>query len=131
MKLSIIVEDNMVCMNNAAYEIDMSWIPEIEGQKVWAVQWCDGEGEIEFYGSSPNMPIEKLGVFEKAIELWNLKKEELDKLEQQRLEEESRLLAEQEEARKAMFIAVSMDDSDEEENDEDLFYDIEELLKEI
>ena len=129
MKLSIIVEDNMVSVNNAGYEIDMSWVPEIEGKKVWAVQWVDGEGEVEFYGPSENLKIAKLGVFEKAIELWNLKKEEADKLEQQRLEEETRLLAEQEEARKAMFISVK--DDEDTDDDEDLFYDIEELLKEI
>lgn len=134
MRLTIITEDKTVLVNHVGYNVDMDWVPEIEGKKVWAVQWFDGEGEVEFYGSSQNLKITKLGVFEKAIELWNLKKEEADKLEQQRLEEEARLLAgllaEQEELRKSMFTIVP-DDEEEDDEEEDLFYDIEELLKEI
>lgn len=129
MRLTIAVEDKIVLLDYVGYDVDMDWVPEIEGKKVWAVQWLDGEGEVEFYEPSENLKITKLGVFEKAIELWNLKKEEADKLEQQRLEEEARLLAEQEEARKAMFISVQ--DDEDTDDDEDLFYDIEELLKEI
>ena len=134
MRLTIITEDKTVLVNRVAYTVDMDWVPEIEGKKVWAVQWFDSEGEVEFYGPSQSLKITKLGVFEKAIELWNLKKEEADKeadkLEQQRLEEEARLLAEQEELRKSMFTIVP-DDEEEDDEEEDLFYDIEELLKEI
>lgn len=132
MRLTIVPQDKTVIVDCVAYDIDMDWVPEIEGKKVWAVQWIDGEGEVEFYGSSENLKITKLGVFQKAIDLWNMKKEEADKLEQQRLEEEARLLAEQEEARKAIFISVQDDEIfHDTDADEDLFYDIEELLKEI
>ena len=132
MRLTIITEDKTVLVNRVAYTVDMDWVPEIEGKKVWAVQWIDSEGEVEFYGPSENLKITKLGVFQKAIDLWNMKKEEADKLEQQRLEEEARLLAEQEEARKAIFISVQDDEIfHDTDADEDLFYDIEELLKEI
>ena len=132
MRLTIVPQDKTVIVDCVAYDIDMDWVPEIEGKKVWAVQWFDGEGEVEFYGPSENLKITKLGVFQKAIDLWNMKKEEADKLEQQRLEEEARLLAEQEEARKAIFISVQDDEIfHDTDADEDLFYDIEELLKEI
>ena len=132
MRLTIVPQDKTVIVDCVAYDIDMDWVPEIEGKKVWAVQWFDSEGEVEFYGPSENLKITKLGVFQKAIDLWNMKKEEADKLEQQRLEEEARLLAEQEEARKAIFISVQDDEIfHDTDADEDLFYDIEELLKEI
>ena len=85
MRLTIVPQDKTVIVDCVAYDIDMDWVPEIEGKKVWAVQWIDSEGEVEFYGPSENLKITKLGVFQKAIDLWNMKKEEADKLEQQRL----------------------------------------------
>ena len=130
MRLTIIPCDKSVYIDGVAYlDIDMTWISEIEGKQVHAVQWYDGEGEVEFVGNFENLKIKKLGVFEQAIELWNAKKTESDKLEQQRLEEEERLKKEQEELQKQMFIAASVDDEEDEDNE--LFFDIEELLKEI
>jgi hypothetical protein len=90
----------------------MTWIPEIEGKKVHAVQWYNGEGEVEFVGNFENLKIKKLGVFEKAVELWNVKKKEFDKLEQQRLEEEQKVLREQEERKRVeaeMFIQFEIE----------------------
>jgi hypothetical protein len=102
MRLSIIPCDQAVYIDGLSYlGIDMTWIPEIEGKKVHAVQWYNGEGEVEFVGNFENLKIKKLGVFEKAIKLWNVKKKESDKLEQQRLEEENRFIREQEERKQA------------------------------
>jgi hypothetical protein len=130
MRLSIIPCDNSVYIDGVSYlDIDMTWVPKIEGKEVHAVQWSNGEGEVEFVGNFENLKIKKLGVFEQAIELWNAKKTEYDKLKQQRLDEEERLKKEQEELQKQMFITASVDD--EEDEDGDLFFDIEELLKEI
>ena len=101
MRLSIIPCDKAVYIDGLSYiDIDMTWIPEIEGKKVHAVQWYNGEGEVEFVGNFENLKIKKLGVFEKAVELWNAKKKEFDKLEQQRLEEEQKVLREQEERKR-------------------------------
>jgi hypothetical protein len=102
MRLSIIPCDQAVYIDGLSYlGIDMTWIPEIEGKKVHAVQWYNGEGEVEFVGNFENLKIKKLGVFEKAVELWNVKKKESDKLEQQRLEEEQKVIREQEERKQA------------------------------
>jgi hypothetical protein len=126
MKLTIIPSDKSVYIDRVCYfDIDMTWIPDIDGKKVHAVQWLDGGGEIEFVGSDQNLKITTLGVFKKAIDLWNEKKEEEDKLIQDQLEQEERLKKEEEERMRSMFIVTP------EEEDEDLFYDIEELLKEI
>ena len=101
MRLSIIPCDKAVYIDGLSYiDIDMTWIPEIEGKKVHAVQWYNGEGEVEFVGNFENLKIKKLGVFEKAVEMWNAKKKEFDKLEQQRLEEEQKVLREQEERKR-------------------------------
>lgn len=139
MRLTIIPADNRVNLDQVSYgDIDLSWIPEIDGKIVHAVQWLDGKGEIEFVGSHQNLEINTLvldGIcnFEKAIELWNEKREEEESFIQQRLAEEERLRKEEEE-RQAQFLETHIPAStteDEEDEDEDLFYDIEELLKEI
>lgn len=169
MKLSIIPVDGSVYVDGVGYtNIDLSWIPEIDGKKVHAVQWLDDEGEVEFVGPDQNMKINKLGVFEQAVSLWNEKKEEHEAFLQQQLELEERRKREEEERIKSQFITfdefdeeygldinefteldekpyipptpthippveppLAYKDSDEEDEDEDLFYDIEELLKEI
>jgi hypothetical protein len=172
-RLSIIPIDNSVYVDGVCYHnIDMSWIPDIDGKKVHAVQWLDQEGEIEFVGPAQNLKIGDLGIFEKAIDLWNEKKEEEDVFRQKQLEDEERRKKEEEERARSQFIYFYDDELDEdndlqteideiddlteriniapseshippiknirhdEENgevdeDEDLFYDIEELLKEI
>jgi hypothetical protein len=132
MKLTIIPSDNTVYIDERCYfDIDMSWISNIDGKKIHAVQWLDDEGEIEFVGSDQNLKITTLGVFEKAVDLWNEKKEEEEVLIQQRLEEEERLRKEEEERLQAQFLETHIPASEDEDEDEDLFYDIEELLKEI
>jgi hypothetical protein len=132
MRLTIIPEDGTVYIDRVSYgNIDMSWVPEIDGSKVHALQWLGKEGEIELVnGTGPNVKITKLGVFEKAIDLWNEKKIEHERLEQERLLEEKRLEQESIERARDQFIATSTDDGDGDEDD-GLFYDIEELLKEI
>jgi hypothetical protein len=132
MRLTIIVEDETVYIDKVSYSnIDMSWIPEIDGNKIHALQWLDGEGEIELVNASgANIKIKELGVFQKAIDLWNEKKIEQDRIDQERLaEEELRKKEELERVTNAQFLLTTADE-DEDEDDE-LFYDIEELLKEI
>lgn len=129
MRLTIIPESNVVSIDRIPYHgMDMSWVPEINGHKIHAVQWLDGEGEIELVnGIGPHVKITTLGVFEKAVELWNERKIEQDALEQQRLIEEERLRQEEIERLKSQFILDAASDDE----DDELFYDIEELLKEI
>jgi len=143
MRLTIIPSDNTVYINGKSYgDIDLSWIPDYDEKKIHAVQWLDedddgqGEGEVEFFGPHQNLKITTLGIeefctFEKAIRQWNEKKEEEDALIQQRLEEEERLRKEEEGRLQAQFLETHIPASDDEDEDEDLFYDIEELLKEI
>jgi hypothetical protein len=132
----------------------LSWIPDIEDKKVHAIQWLDedddgiGEGEIEFVGPHQNLEITTLGIegfcsFQKAIDQWNEKKEEEEALYQEYLAEQERLKKEEEERIQANFLSFNQaylpvlgdgngeeitEDDTEEEN---IFYDIEELLKEI
>lgn len=143
MRLSIIPADNRVYLDQVSYgDIDLSWIPEIDGKIVHAVQWLDGKGEIEFVGSHQNMKLDTLvlhGIcnFEQAIDLWNEKKEEEESLIQQRLLEEERLKIEEQERIQSQFLEafnqthLSTSNDEDEEDDENIFYDIEELLKEI
>jgi hypothetical protein len=137
MKLSIIPSDSAVYIDEICYhDIDMSWIPEIDGKIVHAVQWLDNKGEIEFVGPHQNMKIDTLvlhGIcnFEQAIELWNEKKTEEDAFRKKILEEEEQRRKEEEERVQSQFLETHIPASEEEDEDEDLFYDIEELLKEI
>lgn len=170
MKLSIIPSDNVVYLDGVPYvDIDLSWIDNIDGKEVHAVQWLNDEGEIEFVGPHQNLKITELGVFQKAVDLWNEKKEENEAFLQKQLELEERLKKELEERAKSQFISfdddemgldvdefdslvddiqdanipptethippieplIDSEESGEDEEDEDLFYDIEELLREI
>lgn len=157
MRLTIIPSDKTVYLNNVCYgDIDLSWIPEVEGKTVHAVQWYDedndgvGEGEVEFVGNHQNLPITTLGIegvckFDKVIEQWNQKKDEAEALIQKQLEDAERLKKEIEEEAQAQFLReqfefrqntieyseLSEGEVEEEDDEEDLYYDIEELLKEI
>lgn len=137
MRLSIIPADNRVNLDGISYDgIDLSWIPEIDGKIVHAVQWINGKGEIEFVGSHQNMEIDTLvlhGIcnFEQSIDLWKEKKAEDDAFKQKILEEEERRKKEEEEKMQAQFLETHVPAEEDDEEDEDLFYDIEELLKEI
>ena len=101
MRLTIIPCDKSVYIDGVAYlDIDMTWIPTIEGKEIHAVQWSNDEGEIEFVGNFQNLKIETLGVFEKAIKLWKVQKEKSEKLEKKRIEEEERIIMQQEEQKR-------------------------------
>jgi hypothetical protein len=131
MRMTIIPEDKLISIDGyACFGVDVSWIPEFVGNEtgistsVHAVQWYDNHGQIELESSDHNIEITELGIFEKAIEVWEEKKQEILKEE-----EEQRIAAEElekklEEESKASFYY------DFEEND-GVLYDIEELLKEI
>jgi hypothetical protein len=132
MKLTIIPSDNTVYVDGICYgDIDMSWIPEIDGKIIHAVQWSDNEGEIEFVGSEQNLKIKTVGVFKKAVDLWKIKKQDHEMFIKKQLEEEERRKKEEEERLQAQFLETHIPASEDEDEDEDLFYDIEELLKEI
>jgi hypothetical protein len=146
MRLTIIPSDKTVYVDSVAYgDIDLSWLPPIDGKTIHAVQWYgdQGEGEVEFVGPHQNLKITSLGVenvcsFERAVEQWNVRREEEEAIIQARLEEEERLKKEEEEMLQAQFLfefnKTHLPTAGEEEVDdeeEDLFYDIEELLKEI
>lgn len=97
MRLIIIREDNFVSIDNKWHdEIDMSWLPTYDGVQIHAVQWYGDHGEIELENRDPNIQITELGVFNEAYKLWKQKddyvKELLAKEEQERLEEEKKLL---------------------------------------
>jgi hypothetical protein len=155
MRLTIIPIDKTVYLDGKCYpDIDLSWIPDIEDKKVHAIQWLDedndgiGEGEIEFVGPDQNLKITTLGIegfcsFQKAIDQWNEKKEEEEALYQEYLAEQQRLKQEEEDRIQANFLSFNqaylpvLEDEDEDgnvkedEEEENIFYDIEELLKEI
>jgi DNA-binding MurR/RpiR family transcriptional regulator len=88
--------------------------------------------------------IEGFCSFQKAIDQWNEKKEEEEALYQAYLAEQERLKKEEEELLQANFLAFNqrylptLDEEtgeevneNEDEEEENIFYDIEELLKEI
>jgi hypothetical protein len=154
MRLTIIPIDKSVYLDGKCYtNIDLSWIPDIEDKKVHAIQWLDedddgiGEGEIEFVGPEHPLKITTLGIegfcsFQKAIDQWNEKQEEEEALHQEYLAEQEKLKKEEEERIQANFLSFNqaylpvLDDGEEEnlnegEEEENIFYDIEELLKEI
>lgn len=153
MKVTIIPIDKAVYLDGKCYhDIDLSWIPDVDGKQIHAIQWEGedgvGEGEIEFVGPSENLKTTILGIegvcnFQKAIDQWNEKQEEEEALYQEYLAEQERLKQEEEERLHANFLAFNqaylpvLDDGDgtpnedDEEEGENIFYDIEELLKEI
>jgi hypothetical protein len=103
----------------------MSWIPKIDDREIHAVQWHDNHGEIELVTTEPNIEIKELGVFQKAVELWEEKRQEQLKIEEEirkenlRIEEQNLVLQKEHEEQ---IINVYNDT---------IYYDIEELLKEI
>lgn len=156
MRITIIPSDKTVYYDYVPYgDIDLSWLPEVDGKQIHAVQWFDedddgvGEGEVEFVGNYQNLPITSFGIegvciFDKVIDQWQEKKDEEDALIQKQLEDAERLRKEIEEEAQAQFLRDQFEfrqntiESSElaegesvEEEEEDLYYDIEELLKEI
>ena len=124
MRLTIIKPDNAVYINGVCFDgIDLSWIPTFDGNEVHAVQWYDDRGEIEFTTPIDNLEITELGIFEKAIPLWEKRNQEILEYEQEQI----RL---REEAEQTSLKASKESDNYDEEY-EDIYYNIEELLKEI
>jgi hypothetical protein len=126
MRLSILPSDNAVYVDGLCYlDIDMSWMPKINNVEIHAVQWYGHHGEIELITNDPNMLMKELGIFEKAVKLWEEKHQEQLKIEEEirksnlRIEEENLALLKASEEQ----IINAYDDS--------IYYDIEELLKEI
>jgi hypothetical protein len=120
MRLTIIKPDNAVYINGVCFsEIDLSWIPKFDDNEVHAVQWYDDHGEIEFTTSIDNLKITELGIFEQVVPLWEKRREQILEYEQ----EQTRLREEAE-------LALSQSESEVDDYDQ-IYYDIEELLKEI
>jgi hypothetical protein len=127
MRLTIIKPDNAVYVNGVACDgIDLGWIPTFDENEVHAVQWHDDHGEIEFTTTVPNLEIAELGIFERAIPLWEERRQEILEYEQEQI----RL---REEAETAALLASqqALEDAETDDNYDDIYYDIEELLKEI
>lgn len=152
MKVSIVPIDKAVYVDGQSFlNIDLSWIPQIEGKTIHAVQWDDETEicEIEFIGSDENLQTNIFGVegivdFQKAVTQWTKVRDDIAAAEELRIQEEERVTRENEEAVQAQFIEFEReyntnhlppvegeDESVEDDEEEDLFYDIEELLKEI
>jgi hypothetical protein len=143
MRLTIIKEDNTVYINGESYSgIDLSWIPTFDGKEVHAVQWNGDRGHVEFTDNSDNMEISELGIFERVVPMWETRKQEIFEYEQEQL----RLIEEAREAQAKAAEELMLQQLREEEEEllalkaaeelalkaeQDLYYDIEELLKEI
>jgi hypothetical protein len=151
MQIHIIPKSAKVNVDGYAYfNIDLSWIPDVDGKEIHAVHWNDEtkEGEVEFVGPAHPMPITSFGIeglctFSKALVQWQEKRDqELYEEEQIKLKEEN-AKKQLEEELKAQFLTTHLPfdpdeeedelptDEVEEETEEDLYYDIEELLREI
>ena len=158
MKVHLIPSDNVVGVDGISYfDIDLSWIPEVDGKVIHAVHWDDEteEGEVEFVGPAQPLAITSFGVdhvvsFLKALSQWQQKRDEEVEFIKKQEEIEAQIQRESEEARQAQMLEFNREhlsytprEDDDEEGDEDteasaeqeeeddLFYDIEELLKEI
>ena len=157
MKVHLIPSDSVVGVDGISYfDIDLSWIPEVDGKVIHAVHWDDEteEGEVEFVGPDQPLAITSFGVenvvsFLKALSQWQQKRDEEVEFIRKQEEIEAQIQKESEEARQAQMLEFNREHlsytprEDDEEGDEDtevsaeqeeeddLFYDIEELLKEI
>ena len=65
MRLTIVPEDRLIGIDGIFYQDiqqDLSWIPS----NVYAVQWSDSSGEIEYNDGTPNEIISDLGIYAQA-----------------------------------------------------------------
>ena len=152
MKVHIIPSDNVGGVDGVSYfDIDLSWIPEVDGKVIHAVHWDDEteEGEVEFVGPDQPLPITSFGIdnvcsFLKAISQWQQKRDEEVEFIRQEEESADRMKKELDAAMQETMLdfnrthlAYNPTEEGEEtaeedgEEEEDLYYDIEELLKEI
>jgi len=76
MRLTIVPIDSVVCKDGEClHDIDLTWVPE----EVHAVQWYDDHGEVEYVDLKRiNEEITSLGLFERAAELWDAKKKQIE-----------------------------------------------------
>lgn len=126
MRLTILPSDKSVYVDGRCYSgIDMSWIPKINDTDVHAVQWYNDYGEIELITNDLNIEITELGVFEKAIPLWEEKHQEQLEIEENTRKENLRI--EEENIR----LQREYEGESINSNNDTIYYDIEELLKEI
>ena len=129
--MSIIPIDKRVYIDGVSYEnIDMDWIPQMNGSDVHAVQWDEDHGEIELVTADPNIEIKDLGIFKKAIKLWQQKHEEFLKFEEERIRREKEIEEDQKRMMESQYIEVSDEMEDLYSDLEDLYSDLEELLLE-
>ena len=152
MKVHLIPSDNVVGVDGISYfDIDLSWIPEVDGKVIHAVHWDDEteEGEVEFVGPAHPMSITSFGIdhvvsFLKAISQWQEKRDAEVEFIRQEEESAARMKKELDAAMQETMLdfnrthlAYNPTEEGEEtaeedgEEEEDLYYDIEELLKEI
>jgi hypothetical protein len=84
MKLIFIVSEKFIKLNEESFfniKADLSWVPN----NVHAVIWDDDRGHVE-YKNAPREIIEELGIYEKAIEIFDVEKQR--RLREQLAEEE-------------------------------------------
>jgi hypothetical protein len=82
MRLTIIPEDKFISIdgkNLLDIQQDFSWIPK----DINAVQWYGDHGFVEYIDLRENLKIEELGIYENAIEIYNL---EIKRIEEEELE---------------------------------------------
>ena len=87
MKITIIPIDKYIRIDdNSLSQVkeDMNWIPT----NIHALQWYDTFGEIEYNDGTPNEIIEDLGIYEQALETFDVEKQR--RLREQLAEEELR-----------------------------------------
>ena len=71
MNLKVIPSDKAIYMDGKAYaNFDMSWVPDIDGIGVHAFGWDGEKGIIELVTPDPEVIVDELGIWEKAIFLW-------------------------------------------------------------
>jgi hypothetical protein len=77
MRMTIVKQDKFISIDgNGLLDIqqDFSWIPD----DVTAVQWYNNKGEVEYIDNRPNLEITELGIYEKAIEMYQSEKKRLE-----------------------------------------------------
>ena len=67
MKLTLVAEDKVVVKDGEAYhDLQLQWLPS----NVWALEWNDDKGHIEYRDGTVE-PISELGIYEEAVTEWN------------------------------------------------------------
>jgi hypothetical protein len=84
MRVSVVIDDNMVAVGGVGFHVDCSWID----QAIHAIQWYDTHGEIEYrstylpsegrWDRRPNLQFNDFSPYERLIPEWNERKAEFD-----------------------------------------------------